>query len=189
MSDTLARRALAAVHSLVSRGRIVSSGVTGNRTVIDAKLLSGEARQALELLWPMGFSARPTGGDILSLQITPDHHVALGGDDPALRIADLEPGEFGFRDARGTQIVWRVAGLEIASPLPVTVTSSQSVTMTAPAIALGSAGGAVAKLVTDALVDLFNNHTHSGVQAGGGVSGPPKQPMGASHLTQIVKAG
>ena len=62
---------------------------------------------------------------MLLLRLSPsgDHQVALGADDAALRITDLGGGEFGFRDARGQQIVFRSDRVEITTPLKVVMTT------------------------------------------------------------------
>lgn len=48
-------------------------------------------------------------------------------------------------------------------------------------IDLGNVGGTLHALVTDALVSLFNGHTHAG-------GATPDQHMGSSHLTSILRA-
>lgn len=48
-------------------------------------------------------------------------------------------------------------------------------------IDLGNTGGTVYKLVTEALQDLFNNHTHPDIGS------PPTQQMTNSQLTTIVR--
>lgn len=44
------------------------------------------------------------------------------------------------------------------------------------------------KLITEDLVNLFNNHVHSGVSTGTGNSGAPTTQMTSTHQTQRVKA-
>ena len=53
---------------------------------------------------------------------------------------------------------------------------------------IGNLGQQVHQLVTDALVTLFNSHTHSGVAAGPASTGAPNPQMGSGQLTQTVKA-
>lgn len=48
-------------------------------------------------------------------------------------------------------------------------------------VSIGDVSGSLHKLVTDAFVELFNNHTHSDN------NGPPIQQMTNSQLTSIVK--
>jgi len=55
-------------------------------------------------------------------------------------------------------------------------------------IQAGASGATFHQLVHDAFVTLFNEHTHSGVQAGGGVTGQPVEQITESQLTQNFKA-
>jgi uncharacterized protein involved in type VI secretion and phage assembly len=55
-------------------------------------------------------------------------------------------------------------------------------------IQVGTAGAVFHQLVHDVFVDLFNGHTHSGVQGGSATSGAPVQQMAQGHLTQSLKA-
>ena len=52
---------------------------------------------------------------------------------------------------------------------------------------VGNLGQPLHQLVTDALVSLFNGHTHGGVAPGSGNSGVPNQQMGQGQLTQTLK--
>jgi len=76
-----------------------------------------------------------------------------------------------------------------ASGPTVNITAGNVVNVTAPAINLGSSGETLHKLVNDQLLSLFNTHTHSGVQTGGGSTGVPNQTMGAGQITSVVSAG
>ncbi len=74
------------------------------------------------------------------------HKVAIGVDDPALRIPGLVGGEFGFRNARGSQVVWRNNEIEVTAPLDnVAVTATEgNVSITAKgSIALAVTAGAL----------------------------------------------
>jgi len=60
--------------------------------------------------------------------------------------------------------------------------NNQKVTLHSGAeIDVGNLGGTLHKLITDAFVPLFNNHTHAG-------SPIPDQQITAAHQTQILKA-
>lgn len=52
-------------------------------------------------------------------------------------------------------------------------------------IDVGNVGATLRQIVTDAMVALFNSHTHP---TPSGTSSPPNQTMGASHLTSVLKA-
>jgi phage baseplate assembly protein gpV len=80
--------------------------------------------------------------------------------------------------------------LEIDATAPtINITATDVVNVTAPVINLGSNGETLHKLVTDAFEALFNEHVHSGVQGGGGDSGPPTTALGSGQLTSVVSAG
>lgn len=107
--------------TIISRGKLALAGYspTKARTMVQLSGLAGGTLQNIELLLPYGRSALPSGNtaDLLILKINSlDHKVALCADDPALRITDLQSGEFGDRDARGQQIVYRLGWLELTTP-------------------------------------------------------------------------
>ncbi len=52
---------------------------------------------------------------------------------------------------------------------------------------VGNVGQQLHQLVTDALVGLFNGHTHGGVASGSSSTSTPNQQMGQGHLTQVLK--
>jgi phage gp45-like len=152
-----------AVRLMVTRGKVVQA-TAGRRTTLQVTLLAGEVKNGVELLLPYGRSALPLAGDVLTLQVlgSRDHVVALCADDTSLRITDLQPGEFGDRDARGTQIVYRLDRLEITTPLKVVlnatndvdvtaggsvnITAATAVNLTAPSIVLAGGGAEVARV-------------------------------------------
>jgi phage gp45-like len=197
MTDPL-RRVANAVRLMLTRGKALRATL-GARTFLQVAGLAGETFNRVELLLPYGRSALPLAGDVLILQIlgSRDHKVALCADDPSLRITDLQSGEFGDRDARGTQIVYRQNRLEITTPLKIVVTSTGDVdvtsgtvvNITAPQINLGSSGEMLHKLIDDRAAAVFNAHVHSGVTAGGGSSGPPTTTLGSGQETSVVSAG
>jgi len=55
-------------------------------------------------------------------------------------------------------------------------------------VQIGQSGANFHQLLHDAFVDLFNDHTHNGVQAGGDVSGTPVQQITQDELTQNIRA-
>lgn len=155
--------------NLLTRARHVLSAYdpTGRRTLMQATGMANEKFQGIELLLPYGFSALPMGNtaDVVILQMNGhrDHKVGLGADDPALRITDLQPGEFGLRDMRGQQVVLRRNRIEItaAGGNPVVITGDLHVS---GAVIAGYGGN---DQVT------VQNHTHGGVQTGAGHTQKP----------------
>lgn len=107
-----------ALRLLIRRGTVTGAVLNPVRVLIQASLRAGEAKQSVELFQPYGRSSFPDAGDVLVLEVgaAPDHLVALGADNPALRIPDLQQTEFGDRDLRGQQIAFRLGWLEITTP-------------------------------------------------------------------------
>ena len=118
-ADRAARRA-------VTRGTVTAARLREGKVIVDVQLFSGEFRRGVELPLPAGMTYLPSAGaDVTVLEVggRRSQLIALVADDPALRIAGLAPGEFGFRDAGGQQVVMRATGLELTSPLRVVVDS------------------------------------------------------------------
>lgn len=139
----------AAIQAILSRLRnqvtrakhaLAYYSATGGRTLVQVTGLSGEVLQDIELLLPYGYSARPVGttADLLIFQVNAnrDHKVGLLADDPACRIAGLQPGEFGLQDNQGQQIVFKRGGIIVNSPLEVTIESGTKIRMQAPILEL-----------------------------------------------------
>lgn len=118
------RSIVAAIRAAVTRGKVMLATFAAVRTALQVALRYGETKDKIELMLPYGMSAIPLAGDVLLLQIggQRDHAVALCADDPSLRIPDLQPGEFGFRDARQQQIVFRLDRIEVTTPLKLVAT-------------------------------------------------------------------
>jgi phage baseplate assembly protein V len=115
----------AALRMLASRGKIVKTALNAKRALVQLSAFADEINDKIELFLPYGLSARPPGGaDVILLQLggSRSHLIALFADDPALRIADLEEGEFGFRDRAGQQIVFRGDRIEITTPKKIVMT-------------------------------------------------------------------
>ncbi len=152
-----------ALRGMITRGK-VTGAVVGPRTLLQITGLDGEVMQSVELLLPPGYSARPlASADIVVCNVLGDrnHKIALGGDTINQdAIADLAPGEFGFRDSQGQQIVFRLGNtIQITSPT-VVINGALHVT-----------GAVIAGYGTADQVGV-QTHTHPDLQPGS-VSSPP----------------
>ena len=184
------------LRNLVTRGRVLSATRNPKRTLLQISGLAGETFQKIELILPYGMDAFPTAGDLVLQQVghSRAHLVALGADDPALRISDLEAGEFGFRDGRGQQIVFRKDRLEVTTPLKlvlnvtgdadITVGGQVNLNVTGKVVASAQEWDLTGDLKVNGTVTAtgegtFNGghtvsqHRHGGVQTGGGTTGLP----------------
>lgn len=174
--------------SVVTRTKVTAAKMGTVRTALNLKSLEGEAFTNIALQLPMGMSAVPgVGADVIVLEVNGnrDHKVALYADDPALRIKDLKPGEFGFSDKNGNRVVFRADTLEVTAktvPIVVKAEDGQKIQVIADHVEIQGEAETLRKLVTDKLVAKFNSHVH-------GASGPPTPQMNDSDLTDSVRAG
>jgi phage gp45-like len=123
----------AALRSMVTRGKVVQSGV-GARVIVQVQGLDKE-QWTVEMLHPFGMSGRPKrGSDVVLLQVlgSRDHVVAIGGDAVGGSIGDLAEGEVGI-SGFGARIVFRADRLEVTSNIhPVKIKAAHSVTFDTP---------------------------------------------------------
>lgn len=186
----MVREIWSALSNQVSRGRLIMSayGPGGQRTVLQGNGLADEVHVGLELLLPYGMSALPVGStaDYLIFQVnaTRDHKVAIAVDDPALRIPDLAAGEFGFRNGRGSQVVFRVNKIEVTAPLDdIDVTAalgSINVAASAGNISVTAAQGNVNIVATEGAVSLSGQ---GGITAAGGAGNFSVNVVGNVSMT------
>jgi phage baseplate assembly protein V len=161
----------ARLNGMITRG-LLSKATLGTRRVTgQLRMRAQEVAGKVEIFHPYGMSSNPQpGGDVLIFTIggTRDHLIALL-DDSALRIPGLAPGEFGFRDQNGQQVVFRTNKLEVTSTMPVDITAptvnvmgnvnvTGTITATVDVVANGKS---------------LHNHLHGGVTTGSGNTGAP----------------
>lgn len=150
MMERMREAARQVASMLVTRGKVKSARLGGQRTVLQVTVLRGEVKEGVELVLPPGMSHLPLGGDALIFQVNGmrDHLVAFV-DDPSTRIRDLKAGELGWRDANGAQIVLRsdhieVTGakliLDVSGDCVINATGNAVLT-TGGTVQLGGAGG------------------------------------------------
>lgn len=130
--ENLGRR----VRRLITRGTVNLCDVSNPiRALLQVNGLGGSVHDKVELHLPYGMSANvPAGGDVLVLMVTgtSSHLIALHCDDSALRITDLQQGEFGFQDQDKKQIIFRQGQIEIITPTGknIVITSGQDLDVT-----------------------------------------------------------
>lgn len=117
---------------VISRAKVLGA-IRGRSIAANVQLLAQESRAAIAWLLPYGRSALPTGGDAIVASVggIRDDQVILGVDDPALRIHDLKPGEFGDSDGVSST-VYRLDGLEMQSAEKITIQADGRITIIAP---------------------------------------------------------
>ena len=150
--------------TMITRGKVALAMLFG-RTVVQATGFDGETFGRIELLMPPFYTAMPlAGADIIFLQTNGvrGHLVALGGDNLADKVADLQPGEGGLAH-NGKQVLLRLSQIAIVDP--------QKIVLQAPELYWSPDGVTMHKLATDA-------HTHGGVSTGVGDTEVPGTTAG-----------
>lgn len=150
----------------IMRG-LLSGGVMGvKRFYMQLTMRSQETAAKVEMFLPYGMSANPVPGqtaDVIVFTIggTRDHLVGILNDS-ALAISGLQPGEFGFQDKNGQQIVFKSTGIVITTTLGVTINGDVTVngTLTATTDVIG--GG---------------KHLKTHIHTGGTISGDTGAPV------------
>jgi uncharacterized protein involved in type VI secretion and phage assembly len=113
---------------------------------------------------------------------------ATGSEVPTSDDAKAGPGRVVLRTKAGHRICWDDEGEAVViahggGKSEIRLTKDGEVVITAEAILLGKEAGE--RLVLgDAFMELFNQHTHP---TGVGPSGPPKEQMADSHLSELSK--
>ncbi|SNX70242.1 hypothetical protein SAMN05878503_105151 [Cereibacter ovatus] len=151
-------------------------------TVGDTVWIEFEAGDPMRPIWVGTFWGAPSGGggtDDLASQSGPE--TPEGADGPArpgLHVLRTAAGHLvSLDDDGGVVVIAEASGVEIR------LTGAGELTITADRIKLGA--NASEKLILgDSFMQLFNSHTHP---TGVGPSGPPVQPMMASHLSNVSK--
>jgi phage baseplate assembly protein V len=160
LAAPLARR----LSNILARGVVVLSDAARKMQTLQVTLLAGETAAALEHFEPYGLTARPQpGAEVLALFVDGDrsHGVVIVAADRRYRLKGLAAGEVALYDDLGQKVHLTRAGIVIdGGGLPVTIQNAPSVDFDVP-------------ILRHQGTNIGKTHTHSGVQAGVGNSGPP----------------
>jgi len=177
-----------AVSNMVARAVLSAIDDAKKLQSVQAKLLTEETRADLERFQQYGFTGVPLVGAeaiILFPNGIREGGVVICVDDRRYRLVGLEEGEVAMYNNAGAKSVFKADGsIETTSPVKtkttapiVEVIASTKITMTTPLVE-ASGDMTVAGTLT-ATTDVIGGgkslklHTHGGVTAGGGTSGPP----------------
>lgn len=198
---------------------IVSAVTEGVIKLFSAAGRSDETFQDREYMQHYGYTSRPLPGAELVIVNEGNHYLAIASDDRRYRIAIengevciyTDEGDH-IRFKRGMEIyiesgnklnavienevdittqvalVNASTSCTVISPV-VQVTAETSCQVTSPVINLGGDRDSLRELIDERLMAIFNNHVHSGVDAGSGTSGPPTSTLTEANVcTTITKA-
>lgn len=148
----------------------------------DTVWIEFEAGDPMRPIWAGTFWGAPDSGGGQD-----DLAAKAGAETPEGPDGAPKPGHHVLRTTAGHLISLDDEGGVIviaeASGAEVRITGEGEVIVTADKILLG-ANASEPLVLGEAFKTLFNSHTHP---TGVGPSGPPTQPMGASHLSQVSK--
>lgn len=175
---------------------MIKSVVEGVIKRFSATGMIGQDIDDREYLQHYGYTSRPLEGAEAVIIRDGNHIVMIASDDRRYRIK-LEAGEVALYDDLNQKVHLTRTGIEVESPAKITATAplieahaSTSATVFSPAINLGDQRAELLALIDERLLALFNNHTHDGVQTGGGTSGKPNSGSLtlANCCTTVTKA-
>jgi phage baseplate assembly protein V len=136
---------------MLRRATLVSVDDAGTQQMVGARGLKSEAFERVHRPQPHGFTSVPPSGSeglLLSLGGRSDRALFLGGEQAGTRPAGLAAGATAIYDASGAivslvekNIRVVAAKLDIVGEADITITSTARVTVTAPRVDLGAAGG------------------------------------------------
>ena len=151
-------------------GKVKLVDDTGTVQVAQLQLSASETRDATPMVKHFGFdSSAPPGSDVIfgALGGQRTKVFGIGTNHQPSRLKNLPSGGSRQYDQGGRQVLLDNSGL----------------------IQLFAPGEVLHRLVTEVFMSLFNEHTHGGIEPGGGSTTAPNQQMTAAHLTTATHAG
>lgn len=198
------------IYMLISRAVVTSVANTGLTQRIQLQVMADEVVSNLEHFEEYGFSSFPfVGSEALTAFINGNrsHGIVIKVHDRRYRPTDLAEGEVAiYTDEdqsspfhhihlkNGNIIEVKSGDIDFVCTRDVSVTcdnidfacNDHSVS---GECAFACAKGAGRRLADERIIDLFNNHRHSGISIGGNNSGVPTTAMvEASHFTANTEA-
>lgn len=172
--DLLLRPIMNRLRGLVRRGLVKRVDEAPKMRELQVAAGFGDLRDRVEHLEPYGFTSSPLPeAEALLVNVGADrsHTVAAVVADRRHRVLGLSPGDVALHPAGGATVILRAnGGIEIVSAQPIQITTPE-LRVQGNIKATGDVSDGVRSMAADRLI--FNSHTHSGIEPGSGVSGPP----------------
>lgn len=171
----LARR----LTNMIARGVLLIANSAKKMQTLQLGLLAGETADGIEHFEPYGFTSNPlAGAEHVTVFVDGDraHGITLVVADRRYRLQGLVAGEMAIHDDQGQKVHLMRGGIVIdGAGLPISVIGNVTITGTLAVTQAVSMQASLAVIggITEDGVNIGNNHTHSGVQAGSGNTGPP----------------
>lgn len=166
--DPLKRR----ISMMVGRAVIKTVSDSGDLQLLQLLLNSDEIRSGLARIQEYGFTSVPMAGAeaaVLFLNGNRDHGIVIGVEDRRYRLKGLSAGEVALYDDQGQIVKLKRAGIEISTPMDVTVIAGGDVDVSAD----GDANIAAANVNVDADTATVTAPTQTLVASAGIVATTP----------------
>lgn len=182
MNDSLFERLYTRLLMTIGRGRITTVNDAGNVQMLQVRLGQDEVRDTTPRLAEYGLtSVPPVGTDAIVIFIGGDRStgVAVATGNQAARPKGLAVGEVAIYDDQGQMVHITRAGITIkGAGKPVTIQDTPKVRMITGRLEV--TGDIIDRCdaqtcTMKGMRDVYNSHTHSGVQTGSGSTGVPNQ--------------
>lgn len=178
----MAERLYSRLQMVVGRGRVTTSDDSGNVQTLQVRLGQDEVRDDTPRLAEYGLtSVPPVGTDAIVIFIGGDRStgVAVATGNQAARPKGLAVGEVAIYDDQGQMVHITRAGITIkGAGMPVTIQDTPKVRMVTDRLEV--TGDIIDRCdaqtrTMKGMRDIYNTHTHSGVQTGSGSTDVPNQ--------------
>lgn len=178
----MAERLYSRLLMVVGRGRVTTSDDSGNVQVLQVRLGQDEVRDGTPRLAEYGLtSVPPIGSDAIVIFIGGDRSagVAVATGNQGARPKGLAVGEVAIHDDQGQMVHITRSGITIkGAGKPVTIQDTPKVRIEADRLEV--TGDIEDRCDTDgrtmaAMREIYNEHTHGGVQTGSGSTSIPNQ--------------
>lgn len=166
----------ARLSNMVARGTLGTVGDGSKLQTGQVNLLADEVKDGVERFQQYGFTSVPHAGAeavVLFPGGTRDHGLILAVDDRRYRLTGLQGGEVALYTDEGDKIVLKRGGI-------IEMTAATKVRMVTPR--LECTGDIIDNCDTQprtmaSMRQIYDTHTHDGVQTGPGNTGDPNQKM------------
>lgn len=162
---------------VVGRGRITTGSDTGMVQMQQVQIGATETRDNTPRVAEYGFTSMPLPGChavVIFVGGDRSNGVIVATNDQAHRMKNLKPGEVAIYDDQGQSVYLTRTGIVInGGGLPISVTNTPSLSMTATNIALNGSVAITGGALTHNGTNVGASHKHGGVTAGGANTGAP----------------
>jgi phage baseplate assembly protein V len=176
-----------AIHGMINRAVVELINDAAKMQALQVSVLANETQADVERFQQYGFTSHPRKGAeaiALSLAGCREHTVIIAVDDRRYRLTGLAEGEVALYTDEGDKVHIKRGG-------NIKIVAAASVLIDSPSVKLSDAA-TLKKLMTDAMIDTYNLHTHTVAVDPGTHSGTAAPTLSvlvaATHATAKTEA-